>query len=360
MRFDAPALALAWLSVAQASGTDSLAPTLDRTVAVETFPNGIRLVATDRYVLLTAWVPTIDGNGEPPTLDEVPDRTVITQDTDGRGRGLLAYALKLAKWRRKDEKPYGDVVVELEFDVRLPVGADADQPLEGLEPTYAVLTVPDVERVNLPIIVSDYPSWRVLLDDFTSVSTSRIRLPLERLHRLGQLGKWNDGPLVWTFGGPDKVARVGCHGPEERDPVLDGLVIPVRWQLPNEPGPDDEEETDDVPLSVALDNLAADGVTVTIEGTGPLARTLRAAGVTDEDERALLAEAATIIVTTQFGSTSMLQRKLRVGYAKAVRLVEQLEANGVVGPSEGSKARAVLVPPDDLDAVLAQLGPPAR
>lgn len=348
MRFDAPTLAHAWLAVAQASSTDKDMPYLYRSVTVEEHPNGVRLLATDRFVLLAAWVPFLEHHttATAPHVDEAPVRTVIAQDIDHRARGLLGYVLALAgKWKPEEYVP-GMVECTIEFDQVKPVedGDPAEQTFEGMESTYTLLSVPDVERVWLRIIGDANVAgtgWRNVTHNHAREVTDEIGLNTEFVARIGKVYKHTEGPMVWAFGGPDRPALLSWP---ESDITLEGVVMPRKLHK-NEKSPvfpgvyvptSDDEETPEPAGDVVLDaNLAA------------------ALG----DEIGLIREAASLVITTQFGSTAMLQRKMRLGHARASTLMDQLEAHGVVGPAAGTTARDVLVTPDMLDEVLDSIGP---
>lgn len=236
MRFDAPTFARAWLAVAQASSADKDIPPLNKTVAVEEYLHGLRLVATDRFVLLTAWVPNLDTDTDTePEIDEAPDRTVIAADTDGRAKSLFGYVLSLAA--RDEDYTEGDIEVRVQFDARMPAGAGSDaEALEGMEPVYTVLDVPDTERVWVPVMRSAYPDWRPIVYGHIPESTDKISLNPELVERVTKARKWAFGSLRWSFGGSEKAALVDF---DMSDPHVSGVVMPRKWLEES----DDEADT---------------------------------------------------------------------------------------------------------------------
>lgn len=224
MNFDAALLARAWLSVASVSGTDKETPLLYRTVAVEEFGDGVRLVATDRYAILHAWVPAAESDlADEPELADAPLRTVVAADVHGRAKGFLAHVLGRVTADEDEDIPK-QTLIGLDLDV---VEPDGDEPatFEGMDRAWVVLDYPGHERLRLGTVEGEWPSWRTVDATFKPQRTGDVALSPDIVTRLAKVAKWHPGPLVWHFGGAEKAARVEFGTAVQ----VRGLVMPVRW-----------------------------------------------------------------------------------------------------------------------------------
>lgn len=218
--FNAAWLARGWLAVAQASGVDKERPVLHKTISVELFADGVRLVATDSYLLLHTWVPALGKEDQPPRAvhDVRCERAEVAMDPHGRARGLLAYALALAS---ADGAPTYETHLSIED-----ADEDEDEVLDGFGRRCVVLDHEGSECLRLGVFDRAYPHWRGLLEGFAAKRTAAIGLSTDRLGALAQLGKlFPLLPIEWRFGGHERLALIDI--PQSR-PHIAGAVMPVR------------------------------------------------------------------------------------------------------------------------------------
>lgn len=228
LTFDAGWLSRAWLSVAEASSKDKERPALNRTVCVEFFSDGVRLVATDSYMLLTAWVPCLEKTDPPadaPLLDEVPFETIVAIDEDGRAKGLFAYLLALTEGKGHPE-----------ILVKLATGPSPETSLgmfDGMVGDCLTIAAEDREALLLGVYDGSFPTWRPYVSQFKGGKTPVLALNPDLLGRVVKMAKVNNaGHVNWYFGGSLGPARIEVAG----EPMITGLVMPVRWTGTEEVG----------------------------------------------------------------------------------------------------------------------------
>jgi hypothetical protein len=222
LTFDAALLARGWLATVLATGADDSLPILCGTLLIESYPEGVRFAATDRYMALTTWVPRLGSDVDDMPLDVAPDSSVVVCDPDGRGKALLTYLRKVAKAAAKDSLPMPQVVLHLGVPAD-----DGDEPgFPGMERLQVVIDYPEHEKLALPIVQGDYPAYRTLLVEQKSKATANLALGPDILLRLAQAAKVVGGFLRCQFSGPDGAVAVEIESDDGA--VVRGVAMPVR------------------------------------------------------------------------------------------------------------------------------------
>lgn len=329
MQFNAFVFGRSWNSVALAQGNDKSRPALFRTTLIEMFPDGVRLVSTDSYLLLKAWIPEIDTPDAPePGHDELPDEVAICADVDQQVTSLMRYAQMVTKKDGADT----DVAIEMRLGTML-----AEQgTLAGMDQHAVTFRLDHAydQILEAPVYDGSFPSWRPLWFSHRWTQTGLVAFGTDAFQRLGKLSAlWDRASLRFELGGTLGVSKVHIIAP---DVTVSGLAMPVPGAHADRSQP---EEIIPVPSSVegidhefgeALDDFLAEVLRTEVKndaGDDP---------AVEMASRVQVLRAGNVVVAEQNPTAQIVADSLGVTLDRAGTLLTELVLCDVLAVIEGS------------------------
>lgn len=330
--FNAWGLAKGWNSVALAQSTDKDRPTLYRTTLIEQFADGIRLVATDSYLLLKAWIPDIDNQGAPEPAQEVePEQSMVCMDRDRRIGGLMTYVMKsTADDGAETRHTMSMVLGTMRPDTQIQLGGMAQASV-----SFHFGSDYD-ERIECPIFDGAFPSWKGLWYAHQSADTMLVTFAANSFQRLGKLSQlWDKASIRFLLGGTIGVAKFYVDAP---DVNVEGLAMPITDPTAIPPSEEGVHSTFGDELEAFLSDIQA-------------GETPHNLNPDDEDDgldipghqRAQLLRAARICVDYDYADEDLLVQQLDITPQRANELLDQLLTAGVLEALDAS-GKLVTVP----------------